>query len=156
MTIYQVDAFSDKVFSGNPAGVIPLKEWISEELMQNIATENNLSETAFIVKNENEYHIRWFTPDYEMDLCGHATLASAYVIKNYLEPDIRSIEFSTEKAGTLKVICNGELFTLDFPSRPPQPCIPPKDLLPSLGLTKRWRFYVQEIILLYLKMKRPF
>jgi PhzF family phenazine biosynthesis protein len=135
MTIYQVDAFSDKVFSGNPAGVIPLKEWISEELMQNIAAENNLSETAFIVKNGKGYHIRWFTPDYEMDLCGHATLASAYVVKNYLEPEIRSIEFSTEKVGILKVICNGELFILDFPSRPPQPCSPPKELLQSLGVT---------------------
>src|SRR5689334_14018184 len=102
MDFYQVDAFTEKVFGGNPAGVIPLGSWISEDLMQKIATENNLSETAFIVKNDGGYHIRWFTPNYEIDLCGHATLASAFIIKNYLEPDIVSIEFSTEKAGVLK------------------------------------------------------
>jgi len=136
MDFYQVDAFADEVFGGNPAGVIPLNAWLSEELMQKIATENNLSETAFFVKTDKGYHIRWFTPDYEIDLCGHATLASAFVIKKYLEPNIVSIVFSTEKAGELKVACAGELFTLDFPSRPPQSCVPPKELLQALGLSE--------------------
>jgi len=134
MKFYQVDAFTDKPFGGNPAGVVPLEEWLSEELMQQIATEKNLSETAFIVKNDRGYHIRWFTPDYEIDLCGHATLGSAFVIKKYLQPDIDTIEFSTEKAGVLKVVCADDMFTLDFPSRFPQACTPPKELLQSLGL----------------------
>jgi PhzF family phenazine biosynthesis protein len=135
MDFYQVDAFTDQVFGGNPAGVVPLTSWLSEDLMQKIATENNLSETAFFVKTDEGYHIRWFTPDYEIDLCGHATLASAFVIKKHLEPNIVSIVFSTEKAGELKVTCADDLFTLDFPSRPPQSCVPPKELLQSLGLT---------------------
>src|SRR4051812_16021744 len=101
MTIYQVDAFTDKIFHGNPAAVVPLDHWISEELMQKIAMENNLSETAFFVKNNDGYHLRWFTPEYEIDLCGHATLASAYVIKNFIEPHVAEINFSTEKAGVL-------------------------------------------------------
>ena len=134
MQIYQVDAFAEKIFTGNPAAVIPLKEWISDELMQDIAIENNLSETAYFVKNENGYHIRWFTPDFEIDLCGHATLASAFVIKKYLEPEIEVINFSTQKVGSLKVICMDGMFTLDFPARVPQPCNPPNELFPSLGI----------------------
>ena len=134
MDIYQVDAFADKVFRGNPAAVVPLEEWISDDLMQQIAIENNLSETAYFVKDGDGYQIRWFTPDYEIDLCGHATLASAFVIRNYLEPGIKVINFSTQKAGALKVICEGEMYTLDFPTRMPQPCNPPKELLPSIGI----------------------
>jgi PhzF family phenazine biosynthesis protein len=134
MDIYQVDAFADKVFRGNPAAVIPLEEWISDDLMQQIAIENNLSETAYFVKDGDGYHIRWFTPNFEIDLCGHATLASAYVIRNYVEPGIDVINFSTQKAGPLRVICEGEMYTLDFPTRMPQPCNPPKELLPSLGI----------------------
>jgi len=134
MVMYQVDAFSDRVFGGNPAAVLPLQEWLSDELMQKIAIENNLSETAYFVKNENGFHIRWFTPDFEIDLCGHATLASAYIIKTYLEPSIEVISFSTQKAGPLKVTCKDGMFTLDFPSRIPQPCNPPEELFPSLGI----------------------
>jgi len=81
--VYQIDAFSGKVFNGNPAAVCPLNEWIAEELMQNIAMENNLAETAFYVKRDEGYEIRWFTPGVEVDLCGHATLAAAYVLFNY-------------------------------------------------------------------------
>src|SRR4028118_1856938 len=97
LTIYQVDAFAEKVFQGNPAAIIPIEDWIDEELMQQIAMENNLSETAFFVKNSHStsefregtsYHIRWFTPEYEIDLCGHATLASACIIKTFLEPPV--------------------------------------------------------------------
>jgi PhzF family phenazine biosynthesis protein len=134
MIVYQVDAFTHEVFGGNPAAIVPLRKWLTADLMQKIATENNLSETAYFVKNGNGYHIRWFTPNDEIDLCGHATLASAFVIKNYLEPDANTIEFSTEKAGNLKVTCENGMFTLDFPARIPQTCTAPPQLLPSLGL----------------------
>src|ERR1700710_266863 len=102
LTIYQVDAFAEKIFKGNPAAVIPLEDWIGDDLMQQIAMENNLSETAYFVKTDLGYDLRWFTPEYEIDLCGHATLASAYVIKNFVEPHLAEIHFTTEKAGVLK------------------------------------------------------
>ena len=83
LEIYQIDAFTSKVFGGNPACVVPLDEWLDDEVLIKIAKENNVSETAFFVKNKNGFHIRWFTPDLEMDLCGHATLATAYCLKEY-------------------------------------------------------------------------
>ncbi|HUC83189.1 MAG TPA: PhzF family phenazine biosynthesis protein [Flavisolibacter sp.] len=135
LTIYQVDAFAEKVFGGNPAAVIPLESWLDDELMQRIAMENNLSETAFFVKTETGYHLRWFTPEYEIDLCGHATLASAYIIKNFLEPHVAEISFSTQKAGVLKATAKDGMYTLDFPSRMPEPCEVPEGLLPSLGIS---------------------
>lgn len=134
MTIYQIDAFTDKIFGGNPAAVIPLQSWLDASLMQNIAMENNLSETAFIVKTGEGYHIRWFTPAFEIDLCGHATLASAFVIKNYLEPDIETINFTTEQVGPLRTYCNNDELTLDFPARMPAPCEIPPTLFQSLGI----------------------
>lgn len=103
VSIYQVDAFTDTLFGGNPAAVVPLDHWLEDSLMQQIAMETNLSETVFFVKGEEGYHIRWFTPEYEIDLCGHATLASAFIIKKFLTPAIREIKFTTQKAGTLKV-----------------------------------------------------
>lgn len=135
LPIYQVDAFTNKVFGGNPAAVIPLEDWIDEGLMQNIALENNLSETAYIVKTDEGYHIRWFTPGYEIDLCGHATLASAYIIKNFLEPHLQEISFTTQKAGPLKTTVKDGVYTLDFPSRMPVECEVPEDLLESVGVT---------------------
>ncbi|HEU4470508.1 MAG TPA: PhzF family phenazine biosynthesis protein [Flavisolibacter sp.] len=135
LSVYQVDAFANSVFRGNPAAVVPLEGWISDELMLQIAMENNLSETAFFVKTDAGYHLRWFTPEYEIDLCGHATLASAYVIKNFLEPHLASIHFTTQKAGILKASASDGIYTLDFPSRPPETCEVPDKLLPSLGLS---------------------
>lgn len=135
LTIYQVDAFAEQVFKGNPAAVIPLDDWIEDDLMQRIAMENNLSETVFFVKTDAGYHIRWFTPEYEIDLCGHATLASAYIIKNFLEPHIQEINFTTQKAGALKAFAKDGLYTLDFPSRMPEPCEVPDTLLKSVGAT---------------------
>jgi PhzF family phenazine biosynthesis protein len=134
LSIYQVDAFADQVFKGNPAAVIPLDHWLEDELLQQIAMENNLSETAYIVKDEEYYQLRWFTPEYEIDLCGHATLASAYVIKNFLEPHLVHLKFTTQKAGMLHTYIKDGIYTLDFPSRPPEPCEVPQKLLPSLGL----------------------
>ena len=139
LTIYQVDAFTNKVFGGNPAAVIPLQNWLDEELMQKIAMENNLSETAFFVATDGEgeasYHIRWFTPGLEIDLCGHATLASAYIIKTFLEPHVHEINFTTLKAGPLKTYINAGMYTLDFPARMPLPAHPPNELFESLNIS---------------------
>ncbi|HEX2607567.1 MAG TPA: PhzF family phenazine biosynthesis protein [Flavisolibacter sp.] len=134
LTIYQVDAFAEKVFTGNPAAVIPLQHWLDDDLLLKIAMENNLSETAYFVKTDEGYHLRWFTPEYEIDLCGHATLASSYVIKNFIEPHLAEIHFSTQKAGVLKAAAKDGLYTLDFPSRMPQPVETPEQLLKSLGV----------------------
>lgn len=120
MTIYQVDAFTNKLFGGNPAAICPLEEWLDDELMQKLAAENNLSETAFFVPvGEDEYYIRWFTPEFEIDLCGHATLASAYVIFHELNQSADTIKFQC-KVGLLEVSRKGGLIELNFPSRPPQ------------------------------------
>lgn len=116
MKIYKIDAFTDKIFSGNPAAVCPLENWLSDELMQKIALENNLSETAFYIKKENKFFIRWFTPTIEVDLCGHATLASAFVIFNYENYYKDKINFYSHKSGELSVTKNGDLLTLNFPS----------------------------------------
>src|SRR5690349_12325467 len=134
LNIYQVDAFAEKVFSGNPAAIVPLENWLQDDLMQKIAMENNLSETAFFVKTDEGYHLRWFTPDYEIDLCGHATLGSAYIIKNFLEPHLAEIEFSTKKAGVLRAYAKDGVYTLDFPSRIPGPCEVPPQLFKSIGV----------------------
>ena len=135
LTIYQVDAFAEKVFQGNPAAVIPLEDWLEEDLMQKIAMENNLSETAFFVKADAEYHIRWFTPEFEIDLCGHATLASAYIIKNFVEPHLAEVNFTTQKAGSLRAMARDGIYTLDFPARMAQPCKTPRQLFKSLNIS---------------------
>lgn len=114
MKQYIVDAFTDKVFSGNPAGVCILDKWISDDLMKNIAKENNLSETAFAVKNGNNYHLRWFTPAGEIDFCGHATLATAYIIKNFYDTD-NIIHFST-MSGEIPVKVTDNIYEMDFPA----------------------------------------
>jgi PhzF family phenazine biosynthesis protein len=117
LSIYQIDAFTDQLFSGNPAAVIPLNSWLDDKIMQLIALENNLSETAFFVKKDDKYHIRWFTPAEEVALCGHATLASAYVIFNYLDKKAQSIEFYS-KSGPLIVTKSEEHYQLNFPAIP--------------------------------------
>ncbi|MBN2174932.1 MAG: PhzF family phenazine biosynthesis protein [Bacteroidales bacterium] len=131
--LYQVDAFTDKVFRGNPAAVCPLEIWPDERLMQLIGMENNLSETAFLVKNEDFYEIRWFTPKTEVDLCGHATLASAFVIFNFLEPQLDQVVFKTGKHGILRVFKTDGRITLDFPAMPASPAIIKKEITESLG-----------------------
>lgn len=113
--LYQIDAFADKVFTGNPAAVCPLDKWIPDETMQNIAMENNLAETAFYVNENGKYHIRWFTPKVEVDLCGHATLATAYVLFNYENFKGNEISFNS-KSGILTVLKDGDLLTMDFPT----------------------------------------
>lgn len=115
MKQYVVDAFTDKVFAGNPAAICVLDKWISDELMQKITTENNLSETAFTVKEGEHYHLRWFTPGGEIDLCGHATLATAYTLFRFYEKDADVLSFDT-LSGVLTVRKNGELLEMDFPA----------------------------------------
>ncbi len=129
---YQVDAFTDRVFSGNPAAVCPLTEWLPDEVLLQIAAENNLSETAFFVKEDEGYHIRWFTPRMEVDLCGHATLASAHVIFNFLDYRERTISFSSA-SGALSVFRKADLIYLNFPSRPPVEITSPAALIEGLG-----------------------
>lgn len=116
MKQYTVDAFTDEVFKGNPAAVCIMDTWISERLMQNIAIENNLSETAFAVKINDIYHIRWFTPGGEVDLCGHATLATAFVIFNFYEKNTSEIHFKTMNNTDLTVKRNRELYEMEFPA----------------------------------------
>lgn len=113
--LYQVDAFAESLFKGNPAAVCPLQEWLTGEVMQKIAAENNLSETAFFIREDNSYSIRWFTPLAEVDLCGHATLASAHIIFNYLGYNNSQISFQS-KSGELLVKKAEDLIVLDFPS----------------------------------------
>jgi PhzF family phenazine biosynthesis protein len=120
MRYFIVDAFTDKLFAGNQAGVCLLDEWPLSSVMQSIAAENNLSETAFVVKQDGHYGLRWFTPEIEVDLCGHATLASAFVISNFVDSNTLSHRFET-LSGTLNVSKNGDLYEMDFPSRKPVP-----------------------------------
>jgi PhzF family phenazine biosynthesis protein len=115
MKQYIVDAFTDKPFSGNPAAVCVMENWPSEESIMKVSMENNLSETAFIVKEDEGYHLRWFTPATEIELCGHATLASAFVILNYYEPESDAVRFNTI-SGPLTVERNGDLYEMDFPT----------------------------------------
>ena len=115
MKQYIVDAFTDKPFAGNPAAVCIMESWPSEESMMKLAMENNLSETAFIVKEKEGYHLRWFTPGTEVELCGHATLASSYVILNYYEPDSNEVTFHT-LSGKLTIHRKGDLYEMDFPT----------------------------------------
>jgi len=114
--LYQIDAFTDTLFSGNPAAVCILDSWIDEALMQNISSENNLAETAFIVPQERDYEIRWFTPMTEVDLCGHATLASAFVLFHLLHHQEPSIKFHSHKSGLLTVRKMDDLLMMDFPT----------------------------------------
>jgi PhzF family phenazine biosynthesis protein len=133
ISIYQADAFTDKLFGGNPAAICPLNEWLPDETMQKIALENNLAETAFFVKNEDGYLLRWFTPELEIDLCGHATLASAHILFTQLGYDKDTIYFDTVKAGTLVVKRDGDKYSMDFPSRPPFAADIPEGLIEALG-----------------------
>lgn len=133
LDIYQIDAFAQRVFEGNPAAVCPLEKWLSDSLMQAIAAENNLSETAFFVKKANGYHIRWFTPAAEVDLCGHATLASAFVLFDCLGYGGEEIHF-TSKGGPLVVRRNGDLLEMDFPAQPPDVCELPDALYQAFGV----------------------
>lgn len=129
-----VDAFAGEVFHGNPAAVCPLEKWLSDDVLQNIAAENNLPETAFLVPRGNEFELRWFTPTVEMDLCGHATLAAAFIL--FTEQNVSGNETRFHsRSGILSVTRSGEILTLDFPSRPAEKCDAPEALARGLGKT---------------------
>ncbi len=131
--IYQVDAFTDRIFCGNPAAVCPLGYWPSDELLQQIASENNLSETAFIKKRDDLFEIRWFTPLTEVELCGHATLAAAHVLFNHLHFKGNRLIFESGFSGKLEVTRKNDLITLNFPADQVEPALPPDHLFESLG-----------------------
>lgn len=132
LPIYQIDAFASGVFAGNPAAVCPLDEWLPDATMQSIALENNLSETAFFVREDDGYRIRWFTPTVEVDLCGHATLASAYLFLTRLQPGADDVRFQS-RSGELRVTRDGDMLTLDFPAQPPVPVERPDGLDTALS-----------------------
>jgi PhzF family phenazine biosynthesis protein len=134
--IYQLDAFTDRLFSGNPAAVVLLEHEIPDHVMQAVAAENNLSETAFVVTGGPVFPLRWFTPTVEIDLCGHATLAAAHVLFRHVVPESTGVEFSTQ-SGILRVTREGQQLTLDFPSRPGIPAAVTGDLVDALGVRPR-------------------
>ena len=134
INVYQVDAFANKPFEGNPAAICPLSEWLPEQLLQAIASENNLSETAFFVPNDDGYELRWFTPSTEVDLCGHATLATAYVLFEELGYEGEEIRFTT-KSGELSVVRSGESLRMNFPAQIPVPHELPSQLVAAFGTT---------------------
>ncbi|MGI6004921.1 MAG: PhzF family phenazine biosynthesis protein [Christensenellales bacterium] len=132
MKYFVMDVFTDRLFAGNPAGVCLPQEPLDAGTMQKIAFENNLAETAFVFKRDDGYDLRWFTPEVEVDLCGHATLASAYVLMNYVDASMQSVDFHT-KSGPLYVSRHEDIYTMDFPRREPARCDAPSCLEEALG-----------------------
>jgi PhzF family phenazine biosynthesis protein len=145
---YQIDAFTDRVFAGNPAGVCFLEQWLEDSILQSIAVENNVSETAFLVPAGNPYELRWFTPKVEVDLCGHATLASAFAVFEYVNPRIRRVDFQTQ-SGLLSVTRRGDLLIMDFPARRPAPCAPPHRLNEILGIPPVRTYQSRDLMAVY-------
>ncbi|MPQ46100.1 PhzF family phenazine biosynthesis isomerase [Marinifilum sp. N1E240] len=145
---YHIDAFTDMLFGGNPACVIPLNEWLPDEVLFNITRENNLAETAFFVPVENGFRIRWFTPEVEMDLCGHATLATAHVIKNHQNYKEDIIRFESS-SGELNVTCKEGKYELDFPSRVPVESELPDIISSSLNILPKEIYKSRDYVLVY-------
>ncbi|MCP4022360.1 MAG: PhzF family phenazine biosynthesis protein [Desulfobacteraceae bacterium] len=143
INIYQIDTFANKIFHGNPAAVCPLEHWLDDVTLQAIAQENNLAETAFFIPADDGFHIRWFTPTQEVPLCGHATLACAFVIFTELEPERQSVQFES-KSGPLKVTQKGSMFEMNFPSFLMMPCQQqPENLLNGLKVQPQEVFVVE-------------
>lgn len=145
---YQVDAFTHQPFAGNPAAVCPLQDWLPESLMQRIAAENNLSETAFFVPQGEDYALRWFTPEVEVDLCGHATLASGFILMSLLEPGRTQVRFHS-RSGPLTVTREGQRYTLDFPARPPSPGPAAHLLAQALGRAPREVVRARDLVAIF-------
>ena len=136
IAIFHIDAFTAKPFAGNPAAVCPLVEWLDDEVLLSVAAENNLSETAYFVPRGQHYELRWFTPHCEVKLCGHATLASGFVLMQILAPGLKSVRFETRFSGTLTVSRDSNMFAMDFPSLVPWPSAnTPAALIDGLGKT---------------------
>ena len=146
--LYQVDAFANRVFEGNPAAVVPLDKWLPKNKMQSIAQENNLSETAFFYKSNESFDLRWFTPNREVELCGHATLASAFVIFNFLNYETNKISFKS-LSGMLHAEKNGDLIKMDLPSQLPKKCNIPKLLEDGLGRKPEACYFNEDYVAIF-------
>lgn len=145
---YQIDAFTDKTFEGNPACVVPLDNWLENDILLKIAKENAVAETAFFVKKDDKIHLRWFTPEIEMDLCGHATLATAHCLNTILNYESDTIIFET-LSGDLTVLVDKDLYKMDFPSRMPLPSGFPKNIEDSLNIKPREVLKSRDYVLVY-------
>lgn len=148
LPLYQVDAFTSKLFGGNPAAICPLECWLPDALLQRIAAENNLAETAFFVKEAEGYRLRWFTPAVEVDLCGHATLAAAYVLLECLGLPADHVTFNS-RSGPLTVHRQAYLYTLDFPSRPPFPTPVTEALTAALGRAPEAAYHARDLLCVF-------
>lgn len=148
MKQYVIDAFTDRVFGGNPAAICVMDNWLSDELMMNITVENNLSETAFAVKENEKYKLRWFTPGGEIDLCGHATLACAYVIMNYIEIDMWEVIFST-LSGDLTVNKKGELYEMDFPAYDLKQVEVTQEMIEAIGAIPKEAYMGRDLLCIF-------
>lgn len=148
LNIYQIDAFASRPFTGNPAAVVPLERWLPDDVMLNIAMENNLAETAYFVANGDGYDLRWFTPSVEMDLCGHATLASAYLIFEELGTDKTKLSFQT-RSGELTVEKRDGRYELDFPARPGVAAEAPAGLIEAIGAEPKEIYKSRDYMLVY-------
>lgn len=148
LDLYQIDAFTNEVFGGNIACVVPLTTWLPDEMLFHIAKENAVPETAYFIIKEEKVHLRWFTPDVEMDLCGHATLASAYVLKKFLDYPKDIIVFES-LSGNLTVSVEGDLYTLDFPSRMPIEAKLPQVIKDALNIQPKQVLKARDYVLVY-------
>ncbi len=148
LNLYQIDAFTDKIFGGNPACVVPLKDWLSDEVLLKITKENAVAETAFFVDKGDKIHLRWFTPEIEMDLCGHATLATAYCLKSILNYSKDKIIFET-LSGDLTVLVEDDVYFLDFPSRMPISSQLPEIIKESLNIQPKEVYKSRDYLLVY-------
>lgn len=148
LELYQIDAFTEEIFHGNPACVVPLKNWLPDEVLLKIARENAVAETAFFIDNGDTIHLRWFTPEIEMDLCGHATLATAHCLASILHYPKSRIVFET-KSGELMVDVKDGFYYMDFPSRMPEPSAIPESIAKSLNIQPKEVFQSRDYILVY-------
>jgi PhzF family phenazine biosynthesis protein len=148
LPLYQVDAFTRRLFGGNPAAVVLLDEWLPDEILQAIAAENNLAETAFVIPREEVSPLRWFTPGLEVDLCGHATLAAAYVLFQHCFPLLSRITFST-RSGNLVVARDGDLLSMDFPSRPGRAVEVTDQIVSAVGMRPREALLARDLLVIF-------
>jgi PhzF family phenazine biosynthesis protein len=153
LPVFQIDAFSDKVFGGNPACVVPLENWLKDEVLLKIAQENAVAETAFFVKKGNNFHLRWFTPDIEMDLCGHATLATAHCILSELKLDTKKVIFET-LSGELEVSLNNGRYLMDLPRRDPIRATLPDEIKNALNIQPKKVLKARDYLLVYENQKQ--
>lgn len=148
LNLYQINAFTDELFGGNPACVVPLQNWLPDNLMLKIAKENAVAETAFFIAGTPAIQLRWFTPEIEMDLCGHATLATAHCLKTILNVESDEMIFSTQ-SGALKVSCENDFYYLNLPSRKPIPAVLPQVISQSLNIQPKEVWKARDYMLVY-------